>query len=195
MKFLCLVFALCLSVITSSAIAQTVNDGWEAYDSGDYETAKSIFSSLAKEGNAKAMATLGFLHSEGKIFPKDRRLACDWYEKAAKNGSPEGMSNLARCYYLGSGRAKNSQEEMFWTIEAAKNGDIENQIALLRRYEETDPEKAKYWGEKAAKAGNKAADVMLWSSFPDEYKAPPLLDIGCVVFNIGLLEKSWTSCD
>ncbi|WP_135079241.1 sel1 repeat family protein [Terasakiella sp. SH-1] len=89
-------FVLFILVIlfTLPAYAQTVEDGYKAYDVGDYETAKSIMLLLAEQGNPKAMNAMGNFYSEGKAFPENAKIACDWYEKAANKEYASAQNNL-----------------------------------------------------------------------------------------------------
>ncbi len=192
---LCIVLTLCFLAITSSTHAQTVEDGWKAYDAGKYESAKHIFEPLAKSGNAEAMNAIGLLYSEGKSYPKNMELGCDWYEKSAKAGYISGQFNYSRCYMLGEGRSKNESEALTWCKLAAEQGHRYCQISLMHHYHDTAPDKAKHWGKKAANAGSRLARAALWHYYNDEFERPPLRDILCFEAAKYLSDTPLTYCD
>ncbi len=196
MKFLIAVFAICLSVATTSAHAQTVADGYAAYDVGDYEKAKTIFVPLAKAGDAKAMNAIGIMIAEGRGYQKDDRASCDWQEKAAEAGFYAAQSNVAVCYEIGEGRKKDLNKAIYWYEKAAKQGHVDSQIDLLFLYEPIDKEKAQFWGQKAVNQGSVLAKVaMRGYGFPHTGPPASLVDMACVYMMIGVLGEDRNYCD
>ena len=55
--------ALCLAV--APAWAATVDDGWTAFDDGDYARSFKIWSQLAETGDAEAEYLVGYLYDDG----------------------------------------------------------------------------------------------------------------------------------
>ena len=197
MKFLHFaVVVVCLFILTMSAHAQTVEDGYAAYDADDYETAKSIFIPLADAGNAKAMNAIGVMYSQGRGYPKDRKLACDWYERSAEIGYISAQNNLSICYEDGDGRPKNMDKALDWTERAAAQGDLDSQVSLIRMYSGIDKNKAKFWGQKALNRNSAMARVAMWGyDIPHTGLQASRLDILCVYVMIGLFGKPWDYCD
>ena len=63
LRAILLTIALTLSAVPVAA--DTWDDAWAAYDSGDYETAVQLFRPLAEQGDAWAQYTQGGSNSAG----------------------------------------------------------------------------------------------------------------------------------
>ncbi|SBW12818.1 putative Sel1 repeat protein [uncultured Alphaproteobacteria bacterium] len=188
--------ALCLALSFAPAAAQTVEDGFEAYDAGDYATAKTILLPLAEAGDAQAMNLVGYMYDLGKGFPKDVSIACDWYEKSALEDYAGGQSNLSLCFREGSGRSKDLEAALRWEIKAAENGHLESQISLIRHYKDRDLEKTRYWVRKALLSGTTISRVAAWYAHVEhEGPSASLLDKACIVVVNGILRRPWRACD
>jgi len=61
-------------------------EGTDAYERGDYETALKEFRPLAEQGHAQAQVNLGIIYSQGRGVPKDSVQAYRWYTLAAGQG-------------------------------------------------------------------------------------------------------------
>ncbi len=196
MKFLIAVFTICLSVATTSVHAQTVADGWKAYDAGNYEKAKSIFLPLAEAGNVKALNAVGIMYDEGNAYPLDTEQACNWYEKSAKAGYAPAQRNFGICFHEGVGRSLNITMAIHWNELAAKQNYIYSQITLVKLLAERDPDRAMYWGQKAVNQGSAAARVAMWSfDLKNTGRPASYFDIGCVLLMSHLLGKPLNYCD
>ena len=95
MKRLGIVSAAIISVVmlATSAFAQDLNKGWDAYEAGDYATALQEFRPLAGQGNAYAQTNLGVMYDKGQGVLQDNVLAHMWYNLGAANGSKNGPKN------------------------------------------------------------------------------------------------------
>ncbi|GGF57404.1 hypothetical protein GCM10011332_08570 [Terasakiella brassicae] len=193
MKVVLFLFSLLLA---SPAFAQSVEDGYTAYDDGDYEKAKSIFHALAEKGNAKAMNAIGLLYSWGKAYPHNRKVACDWYEKAAHLGYSSAQNNFGLCFDDEGGRNKSAKNFIYWLTKAAEQSHIGAQLSLGTWYLKTNEEKAIYWTKKAAAQNSTTARVNLWL-FDKEQDISPVsfLEITCVFTKVYLLKLGNHSCD
>ncbi len=77
----------------------------------DAREAAKWYELAADEGEAWAMLSLGYLHSDGRLGQTDPAKAFGWFKKAAEQGHlPLGWANLAICYQNGLGTAKDPQE-------------------------------------------------------------------------------------
>jgi len=196
MKRLPTALALFLFAAISPAQAGTYEEADKAYEAGDYEKAKAILMPLAEAGDAKAMNLIGYMYDEGHGFPVDRKIACDWYEKAAEMGYDSAQNNISLCYELGEGREQDIKRAMLWNEKAAQQGWTQSQIDLLKYYRKTDPDKAAYWGQKAADSGSVLARVAMQGyGFSLKGTQPSFSDMACVYVMIGLLAKERTYCD
>ena len=110
-----------------------------------------------------AFDTLGNLYrSSPRDLPNDPEKACDAYFAGALLGSGNAMNNLARCYRDGAGVTRDPVQAQNWVLHAAA---LDNQWALLRLGRQAladgDPDRARYWLERAARAGSNDADAAL----------------------------------
>ena len=81
MKRLGIISAAVISVVmlATSAFAQDLNKGVDAYNAGDYATALQEFRPLAEQGNASAQNNLGWMYYKGQGVPQDYAEAVKWY--------------------------------------------------------------------------------------------------------------------
>ncbi|SBW12815.1 exported hypothetical protein [uncultured Alphaproteobacteria bacterium] len=188
--------ALCLALSFAPAAAQTVEDGFEAYDAGDYATAKTILLPLAEAGDARAMNLIGYMYDFGKGFPKNKTAACDWYEKAAGIGEAIAQGNLSFCFEHGEGRPKDIPKAIYWDERAAEQGYLDSQINLVRYYRDIDPIKAEKWALEALKSGTAISRVSAWYANV-KYPGPSasFLDKICVGVMNGLFHRPILTCD
>jgi len=61
-------------------------EGFEAYERGDFGTALKEFRPLVDQGYPLAQATLGLMYAKGQGLPKDYVLAHMWMNLAAAKG-------------------------------------------------------------------------------------------------------------
>jgi len=66
-------------------------EGCDAYERGDYDTALKEFRPLAEQGDPLAQSTLGGMYAEGEGLPKDYVLAHMWMNLAAAKGVQEAV--------------------------------------------------------------------------------------------------------
>jgi len=195
MKRLPAALALLLS-IAGIAQAQTVEDGYAAYKSGNYASAKIILMPLAEAGDAKAMNLVGRMLENGWGFPKDWAGACDWYEKSANAGYLSAMQNISICYENGVGRKKNMKRSIYWAEQAADHGDPDSAISLIRLYLNVDRDRAILWGQKAVDQGSALARAAMWGyDLPHTGPQASISDIVCSYVMIGMFGKDWNYCD
>ena len=77
--------------------------GDQAYQSGDFSTARAIWQTLADTGHPAAQFNLGVIYADGRGTPRDMVKALDWWQKAADNGHHGAQHNLALTYLAGDG--------------------------------------------------------------------------------------------
>ncbi len=66
-------------------------EGCDAYERGDYDTALKEFRPLAEQGDPLAQSYLGGMYAEGEGLPKDYVLAHMWMNLAAAKGVQEAV--------------------------------------------------------------------------------------------------------
>jgi len=105
--------------ISSGAIAGPSEEGWAAYQRGDYATALKLWRPLAAQGNAFAQSNLGFMYDSGQGVKRDLGEAAKWYRLAAEQGNPRAQSNLGSMYAAGEGVPQDYVQAYVWASLAA----------------------------------------------------------------------------
>jgi|LWDU01.1.fsa_nt_gi TPR repeat protein len=130
------------------------NDGFAAYQKGDYKTALNKWRPLAEQGKASAQFIIGVMYFEGKGVLQDYKESVKWYRKAAEQGHPGGQLYLGNMYTNGDGVLKDYKESVRLYTKAAEQGMAEAELKLGLAYilgvgVLKDLSKAKYWIKKA----------------------------------------------
>ena len=95
--------AAAMALSLSPALAGDLEDGMEAYDSGDYAQALADWTRAAAAGQADAMVAIADLHANGVGVARDLSLALTWYRRAANLGDTTGQLNLGDMIARGAG--------------------------------------------------------------------------------------------
>jgi len=132
----------------------------EAYNAKDYETAFKLFTKLAKQGNADAQTSLGYMYQMGQGCEKDEAKTVELYSKGAEAKQPYALYNLAILYENGIGGVEHDQFKAYELhLEASTLGVppamyeaalmLERGLGCVQNYSE-----AAFWYEEAAKRGH-----------------------------------------
>ncbi len=70
--------ALVLACALSAPAWAGFDEGWAAYDRGDYQTAYHEFLPLAEQGDAAAQYNLGLMYDNGQGVARDHAEAVKW---------------------------------------------------------------------------------------------------------------------
>ena len=116
--------------ISGSGVAD-FNDGYNAYEKGDYKTAFNEWKPLAEEGGESAQYNIGWLYDNGKGVLKDYKEAVKWYRKAAEQGHASAQGNLGAMYANGHGVLKDLSKAKHWIKKAYDNPDAETSTVEL----------------------------------------------------------------
>lgn len=159
--FLGLILAAAFFVFPVVANAD-LQEGIDAYVSGNYPVALAEFTSLAEKGNAEAQYILGLMYVEGKVVPQDYKVAMLWYRKAAEQGNARAQNSLGAMYARGLGVPLDYQTALSWYLKAAEQGDSTAQNNLGFMYLNVqgvpaDLVQAHKWFSLAAATGNEDA--------------------------------------
>ncbi|HWT96193.1 MAG TPA: tetratricopeptide repeat protein [Terriglobales bacterium] len=98
-------------------------EGADAYNKGDYQTALGEWMPLAQSGNAQAQNAVGALYDNGLGVASDEAEAFRWYSMAANQNYPMAMRNLGTMYATGHGVPYNLPQAQLWLGRAASAGD------------------------------------------------------------------------
>jgi len=92
-KIAIVLIAVALFFGSVTAHAADFDEGYKAYQRGDYATALRIFRQLAEQGNANAQADLGSMYEKGQGVVQDYVQAHMWYNLGAARGNKPGREN------------------------------------------------------------------------------------------------------
>lgn len=112
------VFMACLS-LGLGARAESLEDGYAAWNEGDYSTALNEWLPLAQSGDVDAQSALGFMYYNGQGVQPDFPQAFAWYRRAAAQGSALAQNNLALMYANGNGVKRDDVRALMWFNLAA----------------------------------------------------------------------------
>ena len=158
----CLYVLLGLVLVLPEPAWADLKVGFEAYSRGDYETALAELSPLAKQGDAIAQYSLGYMYDQGLGVAKDYLEAVKWYRLAAEQGAVEAQVNLGTMYFHGHGVPQDNEEAVKWFRQTAEQGDARGQLNLGTMYDTglevlKDPAVAYMWYNLAGAQGQKMA--------------------------------------
>jgi localization factor PodJL len=113
---------------------------------------------LADAGNAAAQYELATRYAEGRLMPRDFKLAADWYEKAAVRGLGPAQYRLGSLYEKGIGVTRDLARAKDWYEKAANQGHshaMHNLAVLIAEGGDGKPDyaTAAIWFRKAAELG------------------------------------------
>tara|TARA_A100001037_G_scaffold261650_1_gene250777 strand:+ start:631 stop:1266 length:636 start_codon:yes stop_codon:yes gene_type:complete len=112
---------LCLCLSGGPAFADFA-DGLQAFDGGDYQTARENWLPLAEAGDADAQAAIAGMFRTGTGVAQDFVRAAHWYRAAADQGHVQAQLNLGELYAKGHGVVSNPVQAMKWLGLAAASG-------------------------------------------------------------------------
>ncbi len=127
--------ALAAAIVSSTVSAATsFEQGWQAYQKGDFGGALAQWKPLANNGDARALFNIGVMYDEGRGVAQSRNDAVVWWEKAAEAGNPHAKHNLGLAYLTGDGVEQNYDLAISWLGEAAGQGLIRSQYSLGKNF-------------------------------------------------------------
>jgi len=122
-------------VLSSSVMAQTHMDGWDAFNREDYATAYRIWKTLAEKKDAHAQNNLGLMYQLGRGVVQDHKEAAKWFRLAANQGHSSGQRNIGLMYKRGHGVVQDYKEAVKWFRLSANQGNANAQDNLGGMYE------------------------------------------------------------
>jgi TPR repeat protein len=133
----------------------------------DPREAFDFFQKAAEQGDARSMAEIGLMLSNGDGVPRDLAAAAGWLKKSADAGFAEGMMLYAECLLLGKGVPEDPAGAAEWYSKAAALGNIPAKVQLARLFQKgtgvpsKDPKKAAQLYEEAVAQGSLEAQARL----------------------------------
>ena len=120
MKKWILCIATILSLCSSAARADGLEDGIEAHHKSNYAQALELLRPIAEEGNIIAQGLLGQMYLKGEGVTQDYQQAAKWYRLAAEQGDAYSQYNLGSSYFYGAGVTQDYQQAAKWYRLAAE---------------------------------------------------------------------------
>ena len=98
-----------------------MDEGVEAYSTGDYAKALAEFQALADQGNAEGQYFLGLFYHNGFGVKRDPAEAVKWFQKAAQQGDARSQYYAGIMYAAGKGVTKDLPMADMWLTLSATN--------------------------------------------------------------------------
>ncbi|NNJ95449.1 MAG: sel1 repeat family protein, partial [Halobacteria archaeon] len=93
--------------------------GWNAFESGHYQTALDYWLPLAEQGDPNAQLNIGLMYDTGRGLDNDAGQAVYWYRQSAENGLAAAQFNLGLMYRDGQGVEQDAHLANSWLERAA----------------------------------------------------------------------------
>jgi TPR repeat protein len=151
---------------SSVVFGDDLQDGLDAYERKDYETAHRLILPLAEQGGVEAQSKLGLMYFKGYGVPQDYNEAVKWYRLVAEQGDADAQFNLGLMYLRGQGVAEDQTKAVKWFRLAAEKRNADAQLRLGMMYEvgygiPQDYKEAVKWYRLAAEQGLAAGQIEL----------------------------------
>ncbi len=111
--------ALACLCLASSAYADALSAGKQAFARKDYVRAAPLLLVAAEQGSPTAQTYLGYMRQYGLGVPQDYAIAADWLHQAAIQGEPTAQFLLGLLFDKGFGVPKDWVEAEVWLNLAA----------------------------------------------------------------------------
>ncbi|WP_288063529.1 tetratricopeptide repeat protein [Rodentibacter caecimuris] len=124
--FFTALFAFSTATISSVVYADNASQfqqGVEAAEKGDYQTAYNLWKPLAEQGDSSTQYNLGVMYHQGLGIKQDYHQAVKWYTLAAEQGEAMAQTNLGIMYRLGQGVKQDISKAKYWASQACKGGN------------------------------------------------------------------------
>lgn len=152
-----------------TALYNAYEEGLDALEAGDHDTALREFRSAAEQGLEVSQYNLGIMYYSGNGVEQDFREAYRWTRQAAEQGHRAAQFNLGVLYFNSQGvnppwlsfwplsiisRSGNMATAAHWYEQAANQGHTEAQYNLATLFEngwgvERDRVRAHFWAQAA----------------------------------------------
>jgi len=114
------------------AKAGSLTQGKAAFSRGNYLRAARLLAPLARRGNPRAQAMLGFMYENGLGAPQAYDVAVELYAGAAERGDPSGQYLLGLMYDKGHGVDRDDVLAYKWLNLAAAAAPVRDRENYLK---------------------------------------------------------------
>jgi TPR repeat protein len=160
-------FAACFAAVLSLAPAARAGfeEGIQAMERQDYETALAEIRPVAEGGSPAAQFVLGLIYDRGYVGQSDPLQAIVWYRRALAQGTDQAVAAMAQMIAEGRGLGERA-DELVALYEAAEGGQVDAQLYIARSYDDgidmpVNRGEAARWYAAAARGGDAEAMVRL----------------------------------
>ena len=115
-------------------VAQDLQKGMDAANSGNYATAFKELHPLAEQGLAEAQFILGGMYLNGRGVPQDYDEAVKWFRLATKQWAADTQWIFSHKQHDGDGALKKNADTLKWYRLAAEQGNAIAQADLGEMY-------------------------------------------------------------
>jgi uncharacterized protein len=119
-----------LFLFFGSVYGNDYKDGFDAYQSQDYEEAVRLLEPIADQGESWAQAIVGMMYDNGQGVTQDHVEASKWFRLSAEQGNGLAQYNLGGMYDKGQGVPQDHKESLKWYHLSAKQGNSSAQLNL-----------------------------------------------------------------
>jgi len=166
---------------SASTDAGPVKEAMDAFEAGRHAKAVELAKPLAEQGNADALYLMGFASETGKGVEASRDNALEYYRKASSGKQKDALYRLA-FILMASDKEEERNEARAALEKSAKEdpavaGRILGEAHLRGRFSPTpDPDKAIFWWNQAADAGDIASLLLMARFYEGQFGFPELKD-------------------
>lgn len=162
----------------------------EAFRAGRHAKAVELAKPLAEAGNADALYLMGYAHETGQGAEASRDQALAYYRKAADAKHLDASYRMA--FILLASEDEKEREQARKSLETAARSDVSvagrilGEAYLLGRLTPAaDPDKAIFWWQRAADAGDVPSILLLARFYDGQFGFPELRDLPKALENFG----------
>jgi TPR repeat protein len=167
------------SVSVPSEVEGPAKEAIEAFQAGRHAKGVELAKSLAEQGNADALYLLGFAHESGQGAEGSRDKAVEYYKKAAAAKHKDAIYRLS--FILLASEKEEEREQARVALESAAKDDPAVAARILgeaylrgRLSPAPDPDKAIFWWNHAANAGDVASVLLMARFYESQFGFPEL---------------------
>ncbi|MEE8429129.1 MAG: multiheme c-type cytochrome [Gammaproteobacteria bacterium] len=144
---------------TGSSSYSRVKEAKEAYENGDYTTARELFQAEADKGDLEAKHYLANLYYQGHGVSKDIAKALVLLDEAAGDDYVLSIATLGAMYLDGDKVSQDYEKAFAYFLRAAELGHLQSIVKVSQFYlngagVEQSNSKAAYWFKEAAVQGH-----------------------------------------
>ncbi|HSP43426.1 MAG TPA: tetratricopeptide repeat protein [Luteolibacter sp.] len=154
----------------------------DAFRAGRHAKAVELAQPLAGEGNADALYLMGYAHETGQGAEASRDKALEFYRKAAAAKHLDASYRMS--FILLASEDEKEREQARESLESAARNDVTvagrilGEAYLLGRLSPSpDPDKAVFWWQRAADAGDIPSMLLLARFYDGQFGFPELREV------------------